>query len=59
MRLIVLIAALALLPAAPPVEAGRAALSTSACPCGRAKVCTGKRGGRYCIAPSGARRYVR
>jgi hypothetical protein len=31
--------------------------SASSCPCGSAQICRGPRGGRYCIAPSGAKRY--
>jgi hypothetical protein len=31
--------------------------SASSCPCGPTQICRGPRGGRYCIAPSGAKRY--
>lgn len=31
--------------------------SASACPCGSGKVCVGPRGGRYCLTPSGNKRY--
>lgn len=44
---------------ATPATAARPALEPAACPCDSAKVCTGKRGGRYCIGPSGAKRYLR
>ena len=29
----------------------------SGCPCGAGTLCTGKRGGQYCIAPNGKKRY--
>jgi hypothetical protein len=29
----------------------------SGCPCGTGALCTGKRGGQYCIAPNGKKRY--
>ena len=29
------------------------------CPCGGGSVCVGPRGGRYCIAPGGKKRYVK
>ncbi len=29
----------------------------SGCPCGSDNLCTGKRGGQYCISPSGKKRY--
>ena len=50
---------LAMVAPATPATAARPVLEPAACPCGSAKVCTGKRGGRYCIAPSGAKRYLR
>lgn len=31
--------------------------TSSGCPCGAEAVCTGKRGGQYCIAPNGKKRY--
>jgi len=27
------------------------------CPCGTGAICTGKKGGRYCVTPSGGKRY--
>lgn len=30
----------------------------AACPCDSGRVCTGPRGGRFCVRPSGTRRYV-
>lgn len=35
----------------------REATSSGECPCNGGKVCTGKRGGRYCITSSGRKRY--
>jgi micrococcal nuclease len=37
----------------PPPTEGYAA----ACPCDSGKLCTGKRGGTFCVRPSGSRRY--
>lgn len=31
----------------------------SACPCGSGNLCTGPRGGRYCLTPSGNKSYRR
>lgn len=31
----------------------------SSCPCGGRSLCVGPRGGRYCIAPGGKKRYVK
>jgi len=30
----------------------------AACPCGSGEVCTGKRGGRFCVRSSGTKRYL-
>src|SRR5215203_2467736 len=37
----------------------RSVARVGACPCGTALVCTGPRGGRYCITSSGNKRYLR
>ena len=36
---------------------GRGTTDDGNCPCNGGKVCTGKRGGRYCITSSGRKRY--
>lgn len=36
---------------------GRESADDGNCPCNGGKVCTGPRGGRYCITSSGAKRY--
>lgn len=56
--LLATLAALVLVAAAPPA-AGKPVLRPQACPCGGQKVCTGPRGGRYCVAPGGGKMYVR
>ena len=38
----------------PPPPGGYAA----ACPCGSGKVCTGQRGGRFCVRESGTKKYL-
>lgn len=38
---------------APPVPA-----ASGNCPCGTATFCTGPRGGRYCLTPSGRKSYI-
>lgn len=30
----------------------------SHCPCGDTQLCTGSRGGRFCVTPSGTKRYA-
>ena len=40
-----------------PSHAKQSASVDSSCPCGTGRVCVGKRGGRYCISPKGAKRY--
>lgn len=41
-------------PAAPGADPPATA---SDCPCGSGKICIGPRGGRFCITPSGTKRY--
>lgn len=36
---------------------GRGTTDDGNCPCNGGNVCTGKRGGRYCITASGRKRY--
>ena len=43
---------------APPVNT-TAPRNNSACPCGSGTLCTGPRGGRYCLTPSGNKSYRR
>ena len=38
-------------------QAKQSASVDSSCPCGTGRVCVGRRGGRYCISPKGAKRY--
>lgn len=46
--------------AAPPAPSSRpVARSGSSCPCGTGSVCTGPRGGRYCMTSGGNKRYLR
>ena len=35
------------------------AKADTGCPCSSSKVCTGPRGGRYCITSSGNKRYIK
>lgn len=58
---IVLLTALALLthPAQAAKTKAAGAQATSSCPCSGTKLCVGPRGGKYCIAPSGKKRYSR
>lgn len=41
----------------PPASAP--APGNNACPCGSGNLCTGPRGGRYCLTPSGNKSYKR
>jgi len=36
-----------------------AAKTDTGCPCSGSKLCTGPRGGRYCITSSGNKRYIK
>ena len=46
--------------AATPAALQPAAEDTgSSCPCSSGRICTGPRGGRYCLTPSGNKSYLR
>lgn len=44
---------------AAPLVSPAAPSSSASCPCGSGSICTGPRGGRYCITSGGNKRYVK